>query len=148
LATIIAACACSMKTVSNALAFAAHLGLPDLAPTLEVAPHAARRHGLAGQQFPMGAAAGSGAISRRELRIFIDCGRIALAYALGTQQRGTPMVTLVPEIVPGINRLTWLGWAVIALGALAILAPLLAGKATVILVGSILLIAGLAPSLR
>ena len=37
-----------------------------------------------------------------------------------------------------------LGWAVIALGALAILAPLLADKATVILVGSILLIAGLA----
>jgi uncharacterized membrane protein HdeD (DUF308 family) len=54
------------------------------------------------------------------------------------------MVTLIPEIVPGLNRLTWLGWALIAFGAVAIVAPFLAGKAAVILVGSILLIAGLA----
>jgi uncharacterized membrane protein HdeD (DUF308 family) len=54
------------------------------------------------------------------------------------------MVTLVPEIVPRVNRLTWLGWALIAFGVVAILAPFLVGKAAVILVGSILLIAGLA----
>jgi uncharacterized membrane protein HdeD (DUF308 family) len=54
------------------------------------------------------------------------------------------MVTLIPEIVPGLNRPTWLGWALIAFGAVAIVAPFLAGKAAVILVGSILLIAGLA----
>jgi uncharacterized membrane protein HdeD (DUF308 family) len=37
-----------------------------------------------------------------------------------------------------------LGWAVMGLGLLAIVSPLTAGKATVILVGLILLIAGLA----
>ena len=40
--------------------------------------------------------------------------------------------------------LTWLGWAVVVLGLLAIVSPLTAGKATVILVGKIWLIAGLA----
>ena len=54
------------------------------------------------------------------------------------------MVTLLPDVVPRINRLTWLGWATVALGLLAILAPLLAGKATVILVALLLLFAGLA----
>ena len=54
------------------------------------------------------------------------------------------MATLVPDIIPKINRLTWLGWAVVVLGLLAIVSPLTAGKATVILVGLILLIAGLA----
>ena len=54
------------------------------------------------------------------------------------------MVTLLPDVVPRINRLTWLGWATVALGLLAILAPLLAGKATVILVALLLLLAGLA----
>ena len=54
------------------------------------------------------------------------------------------MATLVPDIIPKINRLTWLGWAVMVLGLLAIVSPLTAGKATVILVGLILLIAGLA----
>ena len=54
------------------------------------------------------------------------------------------MTTLVPDIIPKINRLTWLGWAVMVLGLLAIVSPLTAGKATVILVGLILLIAGLA----
>ena len=54
------------------------------------------------------------------------------------------MATLVPDIIPQINRLTWLGWAVMVLGLLAIVSPLTAGKATVILVGLILLIAGLA----
>ena len=54
------------------------------------------------------------------------------------------MATLVPDIMPKINRLTWLGWAVVVLGLLAIVSPLTAGKATVILVGLILLIAGLA----
>jgi len=53
------------------------------------------------------------------------------------------MVTLLPDIVPKINRLTWLGWAIIMLGILAILAPLMAGKATVILVALLLLLAGL-----
>ena len=54
------------------------------------------------------------------------------------------MATLVPDIIPKIDRLTWLGWAVMVLGLLAIVSPLTAGKATVILVGLILLIAGLA----
>ena len=54
------------------------------------------------------------------------------------------MATLVPDIIPKINRLTWLGWAVMVLGLLAIVSPLTAGTATVILVGLILLIAGLA----
>ena len=54
------------------------------------------------------------------------------------------MATLVADIIPKINRLTWLGWAVMVLGLLAIVSPLTAGKATVILVGLILLIAGLA----
>ena len=54
------------------------------------------------------------------------------------------MATLVPDIIPKINRLTWLGWAVVVLGLLAIVSPLTAGKATVILLGLILLIAGLA----
>ena len=54
------------------------------------------------------------------------------------------MATLVPDIIPKIDRLTWLGWAVLVLGLLAIVSPLTAGKATVILVGLILLIAGLA----
>jgi uncharacterized membrane protein HdeD (DUF308 family) len=54
------------------------------------------------------------------------------------------MVTLLPDIVPRINRVTWLGWAIVVLGVLAILAPLMAGKATVILVALLLLLAGLA----
>src|SRR5262245_64841032 len=54
------------------------------------------------------------------------------------------MVALLPDVVPRINRLTWLGWATVVLGLLAILAPLLAGKATVILVALLLLLAGLA----
>jgi uncharacterized membrane protein HdeD (DUF308 family) len=54
------------------------------------------------------------------------------------------MVALLPEIVPRLNRLTWLGWAIVVLGILAILAPLMAGKATVILVALLLLLAGLA----
>ena len=54
------------------------------------------------------------------------------------------MATLVPDIIPKINRLTWLGWAVVVLGLLAIVSPLTAGKATVILLGKIWLIAGLA----
>ena len=54
------------------------------------------------------------------------------------------MVALLPEIVPRLNRLTWLGWAIVVLGVLAILAPLMAGKATVILVAVLLLLAGLA----
>jgi uncharacterized membrane protein HdeD (DUF308 family) len=62
--------------------------------------------------------------------------------AVGT--RWAFMATLVPDIIPKINRLTWLGWAVMVLGLLAIVSPLAAGKATVILVGLILLIAGLA----
>jgi uncharacterized membrane protein HdeD (DUF308 family) len=53
------------------------------------------------------------------------------------------MATLVPDIIPKINRLACLGWAVVVLGLLAIASPLTAGKATVILVGLILLIAGL-----
>lgn len=44
---------------------------------------------------------------------------------------------------PRINRLTWLGLALMALGILAILSPLLAGKAVVIAIGLILLVAGL-----
>ena len=40
--------------------------------------------------------------------------------------------------------MTWLGWAIVVLGVLAILAPLMAGKATVILVALLLLLAGLA----
>jgi uncharacterized membrane protein HdeD (DUF308 family) len=58
------------------------------------------------------------------------------------------MVTLVPEIVPRLNRLTWLGWTLVVLGLLAMVSPLVAGKATVILVGLILLIAGLAQLLN
>ena len=62
--------------------------------------------------------------------------------ALGSVVR--PMVALFPNIVPRINRLTWLGWAIVVLGILAILVPLTAGKATVILVALLLLLAGLA----
>jgi uncharacterized membrane protein HdeD (DUF308 family) len=54
------------------------------------------------------------------------------------------MVTLLPDIVARVNRLTWLGRAIVVLGVLAILAPLMAGKATVILVALLLLLAGLA----
>jgi uncharacterized membrane protein HdeD (DUF308 family) len=43
---------------------------------------------------------------------------------------------------PRINRLTWLGLALMVLGILAIAAPLVAGKAVVIVVGLILLAAG------
>src|SRR5262245_33069971 len=53
------------------------------------------------------------------------------------------MVSSFPDIVPRINRLTRVGWASIVLGILAILAPLVAGKATVILVALLLLLAGL-----
>lgn len=44
---------------------------------------------------------------------------------------------------PRINRLTWLGLALMALGIFAIASPLLAGKAVVIAIGLILLAAGL-----
>jgi len=54
------------------------------------------------------------------------------------------MATLVGDLIPKINRMTWLGAALIVLGLLAIVAPLVAGKATVIVVGLLLLLAGLA----
>jgi uncharacterized membrane protein HdeD (DUF308 family) len=49
-----------------------------------------------------------------------------------------------PDILPKIYRMTWLGWVLIVLGLLAVILPFMAGKATVILIGSILLVAGLA----
>jgi len=54
------------------------------------------------------------------------------------------MATLVGDLIPKINRMTWLGAALIVLGLLAIVSPLVAGKATVIVVGLLLLLAGLA----
>jgi len=47
-----------------------------------------------------------------------------------------------------IEHLHWLGIALIALGAAAVLAPVVAGSALVIVIGFILLIAGIVPIVR
>jgi uncharacterized membrane protein HdeD (DUF308 family) len=47
------------------------------------------------------------------------------------------------EILSKIQRVTWLGSALIVLGLLALLSPLIAGKTTVVLIGFILLAAGI-----
>jgi uncharacterized membrane protein HdeD (DUF308 family) len=53
---------------------------------------------------------------------------------------------MADEMLPRINRVNrmmWLGWALVALGLVSICSPFVAGKAAVFLIGLILLAAGL-----
>lgn len=57
------------------------------------------------------------------------------------------MVTLPPDIALRINASPWLGWVIIVLAMLAILAPTMAGKAAVLLVALLSPHCGVGPAL-
>jgi uncharacterized membrane protein HdeD (DUF308 family) len=52
------------------------------------------------------------------------------------------------ERLPAIKHVKWLGMALIALGVAAVLTPVVAGAAVVMVIGFILLIAGIVPIVR
>jgi membrane protein HdeD len=61
----------------------------------------------------------------------------------GMLARESGMAAGILPNIRHINRMMWLGWALMALGLLSIFSPLVAGKAAVIVIGLILLAAGL-----